>query len=597
MNCSRILLALLISGMLVNISIKSSAQDIQAVEQRKEQIKRILEEKGYHTSGQAEEYEGTGFNLGAKITSIEQKITASSSSSTNEAEISIAYDPNDSNNIVLSFMRRDTARSFPIYYSNNGGATWNLSTFNSNEIQRTDFPARTVVGFGDPAFAWDKNGKVYFAWIYISTLASAHQMYFTINWSYSNDNGQSWNIKPNHIIAEGANDTYTGNVVPYKDGLPDREWLAVDNSDGPYQGNVYCSFTDYPSGLTITREVIKTLVPGVDTFGSMVIANSGNNAFGNVEVDKNGVVHLSFADFLHNDIRHVASSNGGVSFGPSQPVAKTVNTYPAGGPYIVHKRENGAPSMSVDGPAGTGSNIHVVWSDFPGTTVKSYYAHSTDGGLTWSTPDTLNKYFGGNIAFMPTVAAFGSNVTISLTAIDNNDSARYYQLNSSDNGFSFNSPLLVSTSACNYNAIGATDSISPLFFGDYTRSQRNSCLAYSAWSDGRNNMGSKVYFAKQNYCTLGVKEVTAVNGNVQLKSVFPNPATDKINLKLLATTSSPVTIQILDMSGKCIYTQNNVLKTGNQEVSVPLNHIAMGMYLVSVQDNEGLVGTRNIVVQ
>ena len=198
---------------------------------------------------------------------------------------------------------------------------------------------------------------------------------------------------------------------------------------------------------------------------------------------------------------------------------------------------------------------------------------------------------------MPTVAAYGAGVAISITAIDAADSARYYILNSTDNGTTFSTPQLLSSSATNYNAIGAASSSSPLFFGDYNRSVRTQCQVYSTWADGRNNLGSKVYYSKANYCALGVNEITSVTSDVQLLSLFPNPASGQVNLQFKANKGQPVTIMLTDMTGKIINKQHNVLMNGLQQIDLPLTNIAAGNYVVSVQNNEGIVATRVLVVQ
>ena len=306
-------------------------------------------------------------------------------------------------------------------------------------------------GYGDPSFAWDKNGRVYFSWIYLTVTPPSTSYFFNLNWAYSDNAGHTWNVKPNHIIGHGALDSL-GSVAVYGDGLTDREWLTIDNSGGPHQGNVYCSFTCFPPDSIPTFEAIKVLKPSIDTFGPIVSVYTGGTQFGNVEVNNTGILHISFADLDRNRIMHASSANGGVSFTPANVISDAVSL--KSGSYIVHNRENSAPSLSVDGISGTGNNVHAVWSDFPGTTVVSYYAHSTDGGVTWSVPHNLNNDFPGKFTFMPTVAANGSNVAISVTAIDSVDSAKYYQLNSTDNGSTF-SPTLLSASATNYTAMGA----------------------------------------------------------------------------------------------------------------------------------------------
>lgn len=581
------------SALLFSSAVSFAQMTDAKLRTKKELLQRIMKEKFHPEHEEAEEHNA---GVRAKTTGYDQRIS-SSSSTVGEGEVSMAYNPNDSSELVLSYMQQTASGSltFPIYYSSNGGSSWTQASFSSASICNADFPGQFAAGGGDPAFAWDKNGRLYYAWIYLTVNPSFDTGFFTLNWAYSDDKGHTWNVKPKHFIGRGAIDLASNATLPMYDGITDREWLAVDNSGGAHQGNVYCSFVCFPAGTASAYEGIKTLVPGTDTFGNAVPAYMGNTQFGNVEVDKNGILHMSFADIDNSQIRHVASTDGGATFGTSVVVSGASVIFPAGPSYAFHNRENAAVNMAVDGRSGSGSNVHIVWSDFPGTSAVSYYSHSTNGGLTWSVPDTINKYFGNNMTVMPTVAAEGNNVTVSVTAINGADSSWYYQLNSTDNGASFGSLSTTSALPTKFVGIGANNDSSPLFFGDYNRSVRALCQTYATWSDGRTTT-AKVYFARKNFCRLGVQELTTVNSGVQLTSVFPNPASGQVNLEINANVAQPVTVQLYDMTGKKVAEQRNVLKAGLQQITLPLQGIAKGVYLISLQSNTGIIATRNVEV-
>ncbi len=574
-------------------SFASFAQTNEKLQKKQQLLQNIMKEK-FHL--EHEDGDGHESSVAAKTTGYDQRITTNPSS-TGEGEISIAYNPNDSNELVLSFMEQTAAGglSFPVYYSSDAGSTWTKSPFSSTAICTADFPGQIPAGGGDPAFGWDKNGRLYFAWIYLTVNPSFDTGFFTLNWAYSDNKGHSWNVKPKHFIGRGAIDLATNNTLPFFDGITDREWLAVDNSGGAHQGNLYCSFVCFPAGTASAYEGIKTLVPGIDTFGNAVPAYMANTQFGNVEVDKLGTLHMSFADLDNSQIRHVTSTDGGVSFGTSTVVSGASVIFPSGPTFVFHNRENAAVNMAVDGSSGTGNNVHIVWSDFPGTDAYSFYSHSTDGGHTWSTPDTLNKRFGNKYTLMPTVAAEGNNVAVSVTALDGPDSAYYYQLNSTNNGSSFSSPSTASALPTRYIANGANMDSSPLFFGDYNRSVRAQCQVYATWSDGRSNT-AKVYFARKNFCRLGVQEITSVNDGVQLTSVFPNPASGQVSLNVHADVAQPITIQLFDLTGKKMTEQYSALQPDAQQIAFSLQGIAKGVYLISLQGSGGIIATRTVVV-
>ncbi len=578
------------------ISMAAMGQSIN--ERKQDLIREMLKEKMHHA------YYNTTNNPKSKLTKtsgFDQRISTTSLG-VMEGEVSLAVNPSDSNKLVLSYMEESSAGlKFPVYYSSNGGQTWTKSTFSTLNQLGLDFPGQSLDGGGDPAFAWDKNGKVYFAWIYLTINASQDTLFFTLNWASSTNNGVTWTVAAgaNHFIGQGAIDAINSNTLNYFDGITDREWLAVDNTNGPNQGNLYCSFVNFPAGSAPTVEAIKVKTPAATSFGPMVAAYTGSSQFGNVEVDKNGVLHMSCADVDNNQMIHLASSNGGGSFSNPVILANGTNYFPQQQQNVIQTRENAAPNLATDGAG----NLHIVWSDYPGGVVNSYYSRSTDGGNTWASR-MIDSFFSFKFTVMPTVAASGNKITISVTAYGdstdiNPDSSNFYQIVSMDNGQTFSKPVKVSSFLTNYTqyASNAND-----FFGDYFRSVALGCNVYAAWSDGRLNLGPKIYFSKTNACSFvdssatGIRELTNVNSNIKLESIFPNPANSVVNLSISGAASEDIMVELADISGKNVMKQKYTLHAGTQHISLPLNGLKAGVYILSVMDNSVLVATRQLVV-
>ena len=531
-----------------------------------------------------------------RIASVSDGRVSESVDSVDEGEVSLAYNPGDSNQLVLSYMSHDNFQ-FPVYYSSDGGSSWTKSSFNTLTVRSTDFPDRMIEGFGDPAFAWDKNGTVYMSWIYIERLTStplSDSLYWTISWAYSTDMGHTWQLKTNHFIGQGIFSLMTGTAYNYKDGVCDRGWLAVDNSGGPHQGNLYCSFVCYPPDGSATYLGLRAKLPGADTFNAAVRAYTGSVNFVNVDVGVNGALNISMADVGLNKVKYAGSIDGGAMFSTATVVSAAANLQPFTG-HLIHRRENSAVNMCTDGNGGTGNNVHVVWSDFPGSTINSFYSHSTDGGLTWSPRLSLDTLMPGLMTLMPTVAANGNNVSISYTGISANDTANYYQLNSADNGVTFGTPTLLSSSPCNYHALGAASNSSPLFFGDYNRSVRTQCMTFASWEDCRNGITSKVYFSRTNNCALGIPDVSSVNSDAQLLSVFPNPASEQMTLKIRSSGNQPASVTLTDIAGRQQFAKTYDLHAGTHEIVIPLHDLSSGMYIVTLRDEAGIIATRSVV--
>lgn len=75
-------------------------------------------------------------------------------------------------------------------------------------------------------------------------------------------------------------------------------------------------------------------------------------------------------------------------------------------------------------------------------------------------------------------------------------------------------------------------------------------------------------------------------------SVFPNPATDQINVNF--EVSENATVELMDLTGKLIDTQ--VTGAGNNQVSFDAAELNAGLYLIAVRTANG-VSTRKVLVK
>jgi|GEM_PF-721031 len=582
------------------ISTKAIAQTAESLESKAERIREILKEKGLK---QSNTNNFTPLAKATKTTGYDSRLSTNAFSVI-EGEVSIAVNPTDSNKLVASFMRQGSGSlQFPIYYSSNGGQSWTLSAFSAYNQLAADFPGQSLAGGGDPVFAWDKNGKVYFGWIYLTLNAAQDTAFFTLNYAYSTNGGATWTVPSgtDHFIGRGAIDISTSNVYNYFDGMTDREWFAVDNSGGPTQGNLYCSFVCFPPGSAPAFEAIKVKPAAATAFGPMVTTYVGQSQFGNVEVDGNGKVHVSMADESTMQVLYNSSTNGGVSFGNAQSVGSGNQFDPSGNQLtlVVHSRENAAPNMACDGQG----NLHIVWSDFPGTVVHSYYTHSLNNGVSWSAPIMLDSLFGNKQTIMPTVAASGNKVTISTLAFGNAtdltpDSTRFYQIASGNEGQTFSAPLLVSTNYANF--VPYTNNTAD-FFGDYFRSVAFGCNVYATWSDCRSQLGPKVYFSKTSACAMldsvtGTKILSNIISGVQLEHIYPNPAKDKISLNISADAAGSVKVYISDIKGRHVMEKDVELRQGKQDIIFYTPELKSGNYILSLYNIEGLISSVPITI-
>ena len=97
-----------------------------------------------------------------------------------------------------------------------------------------------------------------------------------------------------------------------------------------------------------------------------------------------------------------------------------------------------------------------------------------------------------------------------------------------------------------------------------------------------------------NYFTspVNIKEVENIND----LSIYPNPASDKLNVKFNTLTDDNFDITIYNVTGQAVYkeTLNNFMGSYYNELNI--NDFAQGVYLMQVKSSKGAI-TRKVVVQ
>ncbi len=523
----------------------------------------------------------------------DQRLTTQSFSAIEEGETFIAVNPNDSMNLVASFMSLGglVGLRFPIYYSNDGGSTWDLSNFKTDSVVKSYNPGALIAGGGDPVFAYANDGTLYFSWIYLHLTQSQDSIYFDLLWAYSSDKGKTWNCELGNdkFIGRGDLNPMTGGMGTFADGIFDRQWMEVDNTGGTYDGNLYTSCVFFPNNSTTLAGdgiVVRVKPAGATSFNTAnsVVTNNPSQ-FANVQVASNGDVHVVYADLLTESIMHSKSTNGGQTF--STPTLVSVGSNLFGGDNFQHGRENAATNMVID----QNDNLHVVWTNFTTTGFNSVYARSTNGGLTWLTTPLDNIF--PNKSFMPSVSAFNGKVAIAAHNIDNNDSSTFYMALSNDGGATFYMTQQVSSGAHRF-----TDFSTQTWFGDYDKSSRTNCTVYSTFSDGRSG-NPRTYVAKLNECSnVGIPEISTINGFLKVGNVYPNPVVDKGQLTISSTEDCQLTLSLFDLNGKEIKSIGEVeITKGENVISLEHNGVSSGIYFWNGSTTKGDRFTRKVIVQ
>lgn len=384
-------------------------------------------------------------------------------------EPSIVVNPDDSGHVIASsndYRLRDLPDGdvrAGYYVSFDSGNTWS----GDGIIDISTIPNTNAAG--DPAMAIHDMNNLYFAYIAFSrTIDDAGGVFV----SKSNDGGLTWN-----------------NPVPVAwnslSVFHDKEYIAVDASGSQYDGNVYVTWTRFEASYPI---YFSRSTDGGASFSSPVqISDAGLTLCqGSVPaVSPDGEIYVVWYNYNTSAIRFVRSLDGGVTWGAHTQVASVseLNCPLPGGNF----RCNSFPSLAVDP---TNGDLHVAWGDYRNGDADIYYAHSTDGGASWSTAQRINDDPVGNDfhQFFPWMDV-SDNGTLYVGWFDSrNDDNPYaapfyydeYVTMSTDGGSTFGTNVRISEVSAN-----AELQFSGTFIGDYSGLAATNNFVFPAWVDSR----------------------------------------------------------------------------------------------------------------
>jgi hypothetical protein len=542
-----------------------------------------------------------------------------------EAEIHAAINPTDSNNIVISPIRQDMAAggiNCPIYYTTDFGETWSMSDYVN--MPYTTANGEMSGGGGDPVFAFDADGKLYFTWI--DLYGTMMDMLFgTVNmgifWSYSDDGGATW-VKPaRDTVLLGEMQMTMGQPSAINAPISDKQWMAVDRTVGDFRNNLYISYvtigSDGANGSTY--QILCSTKPADEDYFTTETAVSNPDSmsfvqFSSLGVDKQGNVHVIFyglKDIEHiYGIWHSVSTDGGVSFSDPNLVSEIRFNLPILEqldatitetdtiPGITGQRTYPSPYMGADMNNG---NIYVTWTAFgvdalSSTSSDIYFSMSDDNGATWSTPMIVNDDASTAHNYYSSIFV-KDNGDVKVSWYDRRDDpdpatgvqTHYYYATSEDNGMSFGENKAATTVPMDFSAIGSQNQ--GFAVGEYTQILASDTYTIPVWCDGRTNDGNvNVYVAFYNDLATGEVKVSSVTDQFNVTEVYPNPASTQASMDVTLKSNSNVNIQVVDITGKQVANiMNENFTEGKHKLSFGVEDIANGQYYVVVTTDFGYV--------
>ena len=126
----------------------------------------------------------------------------------------------------------------------------------------------------------------------------------------------------------------------------------------------------------------------------------------------------------------------------------------------------------------------------------------------------------------------------------------------------------------------------------------NSAGSYAVLETSANNCSAVSKVVKLVKCTKGKGFDASLSDDVTLTpgcAVFPNPATDKINIRANADKAGDVRISIFNIAGQQVYSKTAVAVQGINEYSVDVLKLSPGMYYVEWRSENTCLHTRFLI--
>lgn len=417
-------------------------------------------------------YTGSKIKAFSVVTEDSPDIAVTEINST-QSENSIFVSPLD--NMVVLNSNNSTQNPVGSLYGAN-----DFYTFDGTETWEGEVQGAGGGNSGDPGTAIGRNGR----W-YVNYIANSYGQ----GVSYSDDEGENWTVKT---------------ISPNPGDLADKNHFWIDNSlASPYEGNLYCAWTDFGGSYDSEIVVSSSSDDGVTWSTRVPIStavNAGSHNQGvNISTGPNGEVYAVWA--IYNSwpsdegaIGFSRSLDGGATWEPAVRIISNIRGIRTSETSKNH-RVNSFPVMATDISGGTyNGNLYVTWSNMgtPGVNnaadgIDVYMIKSSDNGTTWSTPTRINQnpYGEGKEHYFGWITSDGSTGTLSAIFYGdrnvNSNQCEVFCANSYDAGETWED-FKVSDVAFTPSPISG---LAGGYMGDYLGITARDGRVYPVWPDNR----------------------------------------------------------------------------------------------------------------
>jgi hypothetical protein len=395
------------------------------------------------------------------------------------SETALAIDPTNPQYMVGASNIDVKGYGQAMYFSSDSGSTWNklaLTPFYTNQ--------------SDPGVSYDSSGNVYSSLVDYNGAKTAVEVY------KSTDHGATW---PTRMVVD-------------TDRANDKPLLTTD-----YQPTSAChdqTYVGWDNGKTQWVSAMTT--PGSGVFAPRIALETKNSVIAaSLSVGPpatsgaNAPAYYAWTDINNSTINFSKSTDCGATWAPFSVVATTVDSYDYGIPAQCNRRVLIYPTIDVDRSSSSRRGwVYLVWNDFTEAqrsgcitatdTHQSnvWFARSTDGGSTWSTPVIVNSNQPFVDHFNQWMSVDDFDGTIHVAWYDtrndpNRQKTDIYYTKSTDGGLTFLPEVKVTSAMSDETTSGASADQ----YGDYGGLAARGGNAYPFWSDRRVQAPEQIYTA------------------------------------------------------------------------------------------------------
>jgi hypothetical protein len=98
------------------------------------------------------------------------------------------------------------------------------------------------------------------------------------------------------------------------------------------------------------------------------------------------------------------------------------------------------------------------------------------------------------------------------------------------------------------------------------------------------------------FSSSGILGVNDIQSSLESFIVYPNPASDVLNVNLKLTSSANPIAQIYNFSGQLVYSENFGLSKGENQIKLNVSTLTTGMYTLRIISPEGIIISQKIMI-